>query len=295
MSARRPGGSRRTDGSVARGVRTVRDEPGDRPRNLASAHRLPRPPGGRWSGHHRHRDRVGARLGLALRARAAGSRLRVRDSRTPIVSCVVDPRGGHETEDLDPEEPYQANGRAALVVGGGPAGPETARVLALRGHAVRLVGRGPRDALSLLAGGPGILPDGPVLAVDPIGGPIAIGTAEWLAALGREVAFVTPDLADSNSRLQRVGVRRERRVIVRELRPDAVRPCSRTPGPGRARRSRARSPSNAVTACWRRRSTWPVPARPGPVTASRRIQPWRPVLEGRRSRSPGRARGRAHS
>ena len=64
---------------------------------------------------------------------------------------------------------------------------------------------------------------------DPIGGPIGVGVAEWLAAAGRDVALVTPDqiagtllslsgdLADANTRLQRAGVRRELRALVRRL------------------------------------------------------------------------------
>lgn len=68
-------------------------------------------------------------------------RCRVRDNRNPIVTCVVEPRSGHETIDPDPVAP-RPPGRPAfdlLVVGGGPAGLEAARVAAERGHAVRLV------------------------------------------------------------------------------------------------------------------------------------------------------------
>lgn len=63
---------------------------------------------------------------------------KVRDNRNPIVSCVVDPRAGHELDDPETE------GRAlrlqdVTVVGGGVAGLEAARVAAGRGHRVRLV------------------------------------------------------------------------------------------------------------------------------------------------------------
>src|SRR5262249_6402123 len=59
--------------------------------------------------------------------------------------------------------------------------------------------------------------------------PIAIGVAEWLAAQGHSVALATPDqvagtllsltgdLAPANTRLQQAGVRRELRVLIREL------------------------------------------------------------------------------
>jgi 2,4-dienoyl-CoA reductase (NADPH2) len=72
----------------------------------------------------------------------------VRDVRNPRVSCVVDPRSGHETEEPDPTPADLAMSAVGdgevLVVGAGPAGLETARVLALRGYAVRVVDRAPR-------------------------------------------------------------------------------------------------------------------------------------------------------
>ena len=66
----------------------------------------------------------------------------VRDNRNPVVTCVVEPRSGHELVDDDTAGADQTQ-NPVLVVGGGPAGMEAARVLALRRHRVRLVERGP--------------------------------------------------------------------------------------------------------------------------------------------------------
>ncbi len=63
----------------------------------------------------------------------------VRDVRNPIVSCVVEPRSGHEWEDRRVEGMPRL-GRV-LVVGGGVAGLECARVAALRGGEVTVVER----------------------------------------------------------------------------------------------------------------------------------------------------------
>ncbi|GAB3006493.1 mycofactocin system FadH/OYE family oxidoreductase 1 [Amycolatopsis acidiphila] len=72
----------------------------------------------------------------------SNQKCRVRDNRNPIVACIGEPRSGHETEDpaLDgADEP-----REVLVIGGGPAGLEAARVLAMRGHRVELRERSER-------------------------------------------------------------------------------------------------------------------------------------------------------
>jgi len=236
---------------------------------------------------------------------------RVRDNRNPILSCVGEPRSGHETVDVDPAtapgDTRGAGPAAVLVVGAGPAGLECARVLRLRGHEVTVVDRAPVtggalraaavgpgrerladltgwlaaecarlgatvelgrevtavdldaaradgttvvlatggrpapwahptdgsvavvDAAAAVAGDAASLPEGPVVVHDPVGGPVGVGVAEWLAGTGRDVALVTPDqiagtllsltgdLADANTRLQRAGVRRELRAVVRRI------------------------------------------------------------------------------
>ncbi|HEY9035238.1 MAG TPA: FAD-dependent oxidoreductase [Pseudomonadales bacterium] len=55
--------------------------------------------------------------------------------------CAVNPRTGHEAERVITPAPQPGK---VLVVGGGPAGLEAARVAAMRGHAVTLVERGQR-------------------------------------------------------------------------------------------------------------------------------------------------------
>ena len=66
----------------------------------------------------------------------------VRDNRNPVISCVIEPGSGHELDDAGTAGDDQGPS-PVLVVGGGPAGMEAARVLAERGHRVRLAERGP--------------------------------------------------------------------------------------------------------------------------------------------------------
>ena len=77
-------------------------------------------------------------------------------------------------------------------------------------------------------------PDGRAVVFDPIGGPIGVGVAELLAANGRPTSIVTQDqiagtqlaltgdLAEANSRLQRAGVARELRSLLRTVTGDHV-------------------------------------------------------------------------
>lgn len=106
-----------------------------------------------------------------------------RDPRNPVVGDELEPRSGHERTDPDPasvpEQPRSAergvgSRRPVLVVGGGPAGLEAARTLALRGHPVTLHER--TDRLG------GLLPAAAVL---PGRERLALPVPWWAAELDR--------------------------------------------------------------------------------------------------------------
>jgi mycofactocin system FadH/OYE family oxidoreductase 1 len=308
----------------------------------------------------------------------------VRDVRNPVVTCVAEPSSGYERAEprlalppsgaLGGRAGERGAGEAAssvLVVGGGPAGLECARVAAAAGWRVVLTEREPRlggalrlaarlpghsrfalladwlesecraagvelvtghevtleeldahdgpvvcctgsrpgrraftvapgaplvDAAAALAAelAPGEAPPSPAVVLDPVGGPVGVGVAEWLSALGARTALVTPDLvvgqllsrsgdlASANGRLQRAGVSLVRRAEVVAVLADAVVVEDRFSG-ARTRLDAAlvvdaghRLPEDAL---WR--AARPRARRAGDAVAPRGIH--EAVLEGRRA------------
>jgi 2,4-dienoyl-CoA reductase (NADPH2) len=115
----------------------------------------------------------------------------VRDVRNPIVTCVGEPSSGHETEDPDW---YAATDQArdVLVVGAGPAGLETARVAATRGHRVRVVERDERvGGVAAVTGPGGPLVDWLQREVQRLGVEVTTGASSWQAAAGEVVVQCT--------------------------------------------------------------------------------------------------------
>ncbi|MGH9079894.1 MAG: mycofactocin system FadH/OYE family oxidoreductase 1, partial [Acidimicrobiales bacterium] len=128
---------------------------------------------------------------------------RVRDDRNPVVSCVGEPRSGYETLEPDPEGSDEAH-HDVLVVGAGPAGLECARVLAGRGHHVRVLERDdrPGGALRAAAVGPGrqrlaalsewLLAECRALGVSvTTGRPVGVAEIDEARSQGEEVVLAT--------------------------------------------------------------------------------------------------------
>lgn len=115
----------------------------------------------------------------------------VRDARSPIVTCVGEPTSGRETEDPNWYAPA-TRPRDVVVVGGGVAGLEAARVAAARGHRVRLVEQSDRPGgIAALAGPGGLLVDWLVAEVAAAGVPVSLGVAFDEAAPGEAVVQCT--------------------------------------------------------------------------------------------------------
>jgi len=133
------------------------------------------------------------------------------------------------TEDAASLARARADGVSVLLATGGHPAPPGYRVAP--GVAVRT------DAQVLEAWpqhGAAWLPAGPVVLLDLVGGPVALGLAELLAGADRTVHLVTADqvaglqtalhgdLADGNTRLLRAGVIRHTGMLLREVRPGAA-------------------------------------------------------------------------
>jgi len=121
-------------------------------------------------------------------------------------SCAVNPRAGREAE-IDSEPAAQP--RRVLVAGGGPAGLEAARLLALRGHAVTLCEREPElGGLALAA-----------VAAEPNNAPLldellrAVAAAKIELRLGCEVDAALIAELDPDAVVAAVGARRVRPAI----------------------------------------------------------------------------------
>ena len=82
----------------------------------------------------------------------------VRDNRNPVVSCVGEPRSGHETVEPPVEGTDPDRAGTCWWSGAGVAGLECARVLAARGHRVRVAERSRLGRRGAAGGGGGAGP-----------------------------------------------------------------------------------------------------------------------------------------
>jgi 2,4-dienoyl-CoA reductase (NADPH2) len=135
---------------------------------------------------------------------------------------------GHEVSAAELDDAIAQGTRVLLATGSVP-GPRDYRIVP-GAHVVEAA-----DLVALASSGAlDQLPEGRAVVFDPIGGPVGVGVAELLAANGRPTSIVTQDqiagtqlaltgdLAEANSRLQRAGVRRELRALLREAARDHV-------------------------------------------------------------------------
>jgi 2,4-dienoyl-CoA reductase-like NADH-dependent reductase (Old Yellow Enzyme family)/thioredoxin reductase len=138
-----------------------------------------------------------------------------RRSRDYWISCLVNPSAGRESEWGG--EPFSAAEVPlhVLVVGGGPAGLETARVAASRGHRVTLVDRGDQlgGQFRLAANQPSREQIGDLLAwfqreLDRLGVEVRLGTeldAAGVQAVGADVVVVATGARPARAGFQRAA------------------------------------------------------------------------------------------